>query len=342
MSNARSIFRLCLASLGLILACGILMSKAGFSIIGCDQGCTEIGNLWFSWFFLFGLLAGNGAYIYFVRKGKDQHRFWLALGLGGASIAAFLTMAIIRTLCPICVVAQVLWIALALDALAEKSPRLVFAGCILMAAWVGYAIHDSNRPYATPVSFPLRGYEQVRRGAINGIVVFTDPSNPSCREVARRFDESKSPLPVIYRWNVPSQGGERSIRLIAAIESALQTDPTRGIILRREILTLSNPSDRTQLERAVRKSSLSMEQFDNWMKFPEASSLELVRQDSELAKKLWLKRTPSLCILYSGEAANYPSVHTISRKDLRVYESVLKGSLSMFDVYLTGTEGGKP
>jgi hypothetical protein len=333
MSNFRLILRSILITISMVLACLLLANKMGLGDIGCTDKCQDLDRAWYSIPFLIGLFVGNIAFVVSLRSKSESLQSGIAAILGLCGLFAFWVMLNARAFCVLCLCCQILWVFLMIEVLTSRWPKVQIGLAALLAISVSYGVNDSNRPLAVPPKFVLRPYEKVARTLPHAAVIFGDPLCPHCRDAERSLSSGHPPIPVLYRWKLLAENGYSSVKLVAAIESAMNEDAVKGAELRKAIFLSRNPENVEGDVALAKRCGFDEAKFRRWIQTPEPASLQLIEQDGKLAAELYLKEIPTLGLLTSFRTSNEPSIRVADRKYLHTYDTNFAG-LSIFDIYL--------
>ena len=328
-------FRIALALSSVCISLVLVVGRLTGSSSICGGGCRTAQAEWYSPVFLAGLIIGSVFALVSQFTWSDVVRRRIAGLLAVAAIYACIVMVRKGDFCAMCIGAQTLCLALALEATGLVGFRILAIGCSLLGLDAAYEVWNlTGRPLASPVAFSKREGESFAKASPFAFVVFTDPYCPFCRRDERSLADANLPIPILFRWDIVPQHGVEPVRLAAALESAMRADPGRASKLLKLTFSLPAPPNEAAFVAFGVTAGFGPAQLKSWVEQPEARSLSDIAADGKLAEKLGLHQVPALCAVEDGGAGTGPSIRAIRRQDIDAYSAMESFDLSPLKVFV--------
>lgn len=288
----------------------------GSSIGDCGWQCKEVRNLWFSPIFTFFSIALPIVAIVLHAVGDNTNYRRIALIEGGLAVIALGLTSANQWFCVVCLSIQIVWLSLAVETVKFR----IIGGAAYLLTLLGLLNFlgqvSENRTLASvkEVEFGSRPFESRISGST--FVIFTDPLCSACRSKEQLLVAQNPKTPIIYRWKLLSQHGDFALRTACAIESALAIDTVKGFAFFKAVYAEPLPLvDLDILKRGV-SCGLDRASLTEWLRNPEQSSLQFIREDGSMANNLRIEAVPCLAqVVIRGEGGP-PKISLIDSKSL--------------------------
>ena len=303
---------------GLLIACIGASQYFGTTLADCGWQCKEVRTLWFAPFFsLASVVVPIGA-IAFLAKGDAKWYRRVAISQGILALVAFSLLAANRWSCAVCLSIQFVWIGLALEIIRYRLVA-VFAYALMFVGGFNVISEMNDNSISLqngPTDFKSRSSEQ----RISGLtfVVFTDPLCPACRIRERELQSQEVKAPLLTRWKLLPRHGDLALRIASAIESAWAMDRQKGNAFFRAIYGEPVPTKDEEIVSRGVACGFDRTTVIEWMKNPEPSSLQIIRQDGDMANKLHVDVVPSLAQVSINIAGGPPRVSRLDAAGLKI------------------------
>ncbi len=316
----------------------VVLQRMGTDLFSaCDSSCISANESNMGGLFLAALIVGNVVLVGLRLNRQHAALKGLKIVLGVSAVLAFFVMMNRRTFCTYCALAQVSWFLLAIDSLFSFHRTLALLALAIPIGWIASSIWPVvGHGNAPPVIFELRDYDRIDRSLPYAMVIFGDPLCPHCRAAEAAMLKKAPPVPVLHRWKLLSQNGEKSVRLAAAIESAMRSDAAKGQQWERQILSSPDSAKTDAVLNMAVQAGFSRQQAQGWLDDPESQSLELIRQDGELASTLGVRDIPAIGRLQSMPQDRSPNIRLLDKKGLSALAQSSEKELNYFDFIFIG------
>lgn len=287
-------YRRILLGCALIVVMTVFLQHFEYVIVPCDSGCAKVRAWPLSGLATVSAVLAVLGLIYLEALGARKVFSVLACAAASGAIALFFVMLSLKGYCYLCLILDGLLIGLALSSFRSK---ILVALSLLPVAISGLILGEalySRTKVPKEIPFRQRHYEPDLKRNVFEYLIFSDPSCPACRELARAEKQiTRSDIRIRYRWLLLGPGGREALRAAIAIEAASEADFSKGSAFRLKVFTEVEPLSDENLVTAAASVGLSdvvAAALDN----PPDWVLGVIADDADLAKHSGFEETPTV------------------------------------------------